>query len=46
LASGKTHERVDGHVGEATASRSPDLEIGLAETGEHLADSEIMMRLQ
>jgi hypothetical protein len=34
LASGMTHERVGGHVGELAPDRSPDLEIGLAETGE------------
>jgi len=41
-----THQRVAGHVGEADPLRSPDFEIGLAETFAHLADSENRMKLQ
>jgi hypothetical protein len=41
-----THQRVAGHVGERGPLRSPDFEIGLAETFENLADFENIMELQ
>src|SRR5215217_195837 len=41
-----THQRVVGHVGQRAPRRSPDFEIGLAETGRRLADFEISMKLQ
>ena len=45
LASGMTHERVPA-MWRCAGGRSPDLEIGLAETWKGLADSEIMEKLQ
>jgi hypothetical protein len=41
-----THQRVAGDVDEAAPRRSPDFEIGMAETFAHLADSGNMMKLQ
>jgi len=41
-----THERVAGHIGDRAPRRSPDFEIGVAETFANLADSGNMMKLQ